>query len=134
MLPRNHLLVVLFVSFLSFFTLPACSGEKGKAPEPAASKAGTKAATGELKINPNLPTVVIVTTGGTIAEKTDPKTGGAVPAVSGSDLVKAVPGLGKVANIKVIDFSDIDSSQMTPKRWYGLSKTVDQALSDSSIT
>jgi len=30
-----------------------------------------------------LPTVVIVTTGGTIAEKTDVKTGGAVPAVSG---------------------------------------------------
>ena len=31
----------------------------------------------------SLPTVAIITTGGTIAEKIDPKTGGAVPAVSG---------------------------------------------------
>ena len=41
----------------------------------------------------DLPLVAIVTTGGTIAEKTDPKTGAAVPAVSGKDLVAAVPGL-----------------------------------------
>ena len=83
--------------------------------------------------NPNLPTVAIVTTGGTIAEKIDPKTGGAVPAVSGADLIEAVPSLSKIANIKVVDFSNIDSSQMTPQIWTKLSRTVDKVLRDSKI-
>lgn len=83
--------------------------------------------------DPGLPTVVIVTTGGTIAEKIDPKTGAAVPAVSGSDLIKAVPQLSDVANIKVVSFSDIDSSQMTPEIWLRLSKAVDKLLMDPQI-
>ncbi len=39
--------------------------------------------------NDSLPTVIVVTTGGTIAEKYDPATGGVVPAVSGDDLLAA---------------------------------------------
>ena len=46
---------------------------------------------------PNLPTVAIITTGGTIAEKTDPNTGGSVPALSGKDLIEAIPSLSKVS-------------------------------------
>jgi len=80
-----------------------------------------------------LPLVAIVTTGGTIAEKKDPKTGGAVPAVSGADLIQAVPGLGKMAKIKVVPFSNIDSSHMTPEIWYKLSKKVDEILEDPNI-
>ena len=83
--------------------------------------------------NPDLPTVAIITTGGTIAEKTDPKTGGAVPAVSGADLIEAIPALSKVANIETVAFSNIDSSQMTPEIWAKLSKAVDQALEDPKI-
>ena len=59
----------------------------------------------DLKIHvndPNLPSIAIITTGGTIAEKADPKSGESVPAVSGVELVKAVPGLEKVANIGVL--------------------------------
>lgn len=81
----------------------------------------------------DLPTVVIVTTGGTIAEKTDPKTGGAVPAVSGKDLIEAVPGLARVANIEVINLCNIDSSQMTPEIWAKLSRTVDGRLADPKV-
>ena len=81
----------------------------------------------------DLPKVVIVTTGGTIAEKTDPKTGSAVPAVSGDDLIKAVPGLEKIANIEVVNFSNIDSSQMTPEMWANLSKKVDEILKRSDV-
>ena len=39
--------------------------------------------------------VVIITTGGTIAMQHDSVTGAAVPAVSGADLVRAIPGLGR---------------------------------------
>jgi L-asparaginase len=82
--------------------------------------------------NPNLPTVAIITTGGTIAEKTDPKTGASVPA-KGADFVKAVPKLLDIANVKVVEFSNIDSSQMTPQMWAKLSKTVDNVLKDRKI-
>ena len=78
-----------------------------------------------------LPMAAIITTGGTIAEKTG-KTG-AVPTVSGQALVEAVPGLEKIANIKVITFSNIDSSQMTPELWYKLSQTADDILKDPAI-
>jgi len=81
----------------------------------------------------SLPTVAVITTGGTIAEKTDPKTGGAVPAVSGKDLVAAVPGLEKVAKVVVVAYSDIDSSHMTPELWAGLSQRVDKVLSNPKI-
>lgn len=83
--------------------------------------------------NPGLPTVAVVTTGGTIAEKTDPKTGSAVPAVTGADLVEAVPELRKIANIAVLNFSNIDSSQMTPEIWARLSRTVDDVLKRPEI-
>ncbi len=82
---------------------------------------------------PTLPTVVIITTGGTIAEKTDSNTGGAVPALSGKDLIDAIPSLSKVANINVINFSNIDSSQMTPQIWTNLSIAVDKALEDPHV-
>ena len=51
-----------------------------------------------------LPKVVIVATGGTIAMKVDPKIGGLVPAVSGEDLVAAVPGLKDIADVEVVNF------------------------------
>ena len=83
--------------------------------------------------NPKLPNVVVVATGGTIAEKDDPKTGGAIPAVSGKDLIAAVPQLNALANIAVYQFSNIDSSQMSPEIWARLSRTVDSILARSDI-
>ena len=40
--------------------------------------------------------VVIITTGGTIAMKYDEATNGLVPAISGDDLIQAVPALENV--------------------------------------
>ncbi len=83
--------------------------------------------------NQKLPTVAIISTGGTIAEKIDPATKAAVPAVSGSDLIKAVPGLIKIANLRVVNFCNIDSSQMTPEIWAKLSRKVDEILKDPKV-
>ncbi|MBN1684243.1 MAG: asparaginase [Gammaproteobacteria bacterium] len=80
-----------------------------------------------------LPTVVIVTTGGTIAEETDPKTGAAIPTVTGKDLIKAIPGLSEIANIQVVNFSNIDSSRMSPDIWLRLSKVVNKTLRDPKV-
>ena len=84
----------------------------------------------EKKNQENLPNVVLVTTGGTIAEKTDPKTGGSVPTLTGNDLVEEIPTLKKIANIDVVNFSNIDSSQMTLEIWKKLAKKVDELLKD----
>lgn len=83
--------------------------------------------------NPSLPKVVIVTTGGTVAMKYDPASGGVVPALSGKDLIAAVPGLGKIANIETVGFCNIDSSQMTPKIWRDLSAKVQKVLERSDV-
>ena len=81
-----------------------------------------------------LPHVVIVTTGGTVAMKLDEKTGALVPAVSGKDLIEAVPGLAKIATIETTEFINIDSSQMTPQIWRDLSEKVDKILAKDSVT
>ena len=83
--------------------------------------------------SPRLPTVVVVTTGGTIAEATDPKTGGAVPTLTGEGLMAAVPGLSKLARIEVVNLCNIDSSQMTPAIWAQLSAKVDEVLRRSGV-
>lgn len=81
----------------------------------------------------NLPTVVLVATGGTIAEKKDPDTGAVVPSLSGEDLVKTVPGLGDLARIRVEQIFNLDSSEMSPERWLELSREVDRILADPEV-
>jgi len=81
-----------------------------------------------------LPHVVVVTTGGTVAMKLDAKTGALLPAVSGKDLIEAVPGLAKIATIETTEFINIDSSQMTPQIWRDLSEKVDSLLARKDVT
>src|SRR5687767_901018 len=74
------------------------------------------------------PTVAIVATGGTIAMKVDPVTHAPVPALSGEDLIAAVPKLKELANIRVVEFSNIPSNYMGPDRWPNLTKKVEEVL------
>ncbi len=69
--------------------------------------------------------IIVITTGGTIAMKKDPKTGGLVPAVSGEDLAAAVPGLSSVAHVEVVEFSNIPSGWMDAERMFELSRLID---------
>lgn len=79
------------------------------------------------------PTVAVVTTGGTIAMKIDPATNAPVPAVSGEDLIAAVPKLKDIANIRVIEFSNIPSDYMGPDRWPALVRRVEEVLADPTV-
>ncbi len=74
--------------------------------------------------------VVVFTTGGTIAMRYDPEIGGAVPAVSGPELIEAVPPLADVCPVEVREFSNIPSPHMTPKRMFDLAKQVEKALEE----
>ncbi len=83
--------------------------------------------------NHDLPTIAIVTTGGTIAQKPDLTTGACVPFISGSELIANNPLLLKVANIRLVEFSNIDSSHMNPGMWFKLSKLVNSLLLEDEI-
>lgn len=76
--------------------------------------------------------VVVLSTGGTIAMKLDPEKG-VVPAVSGKDLVEAVPGLETVCDVEVREFSNIPSPQMTPAIMLDLAQRIEKALGESDV-
>jgi L-asparaginase len=81
-----------------------------------------------------LPTVAIITTGGTIAMRVDPATGDAVPALSGAELIAAVPQLRDLANLRVTPLCNIDSRNMSPERWRALAQLVNRTLADRTVT
>ena len=63
---------------------------------------------------------MILTTGGTIASRTD------APLIDGPELVQAVPELLDFAEIQVEEFSVIGSSKMTPDHWLRLAKRINK--------
>lgn len=106
----------VLVSLLSLALLPA----------PARSQA-------TAQVDPKLPTVVLVATGGTIAMKIDPVKKAPVPATSGEDLLATVPEIGKVARIEVQNISNVPSDYMDPERWVGLAAAVREALARREV-
>lgn len=77
---------------------------------------------------PELPVVVLIATGGTIAMKIDPVKKAPVPAISGEDLVATVPEIAQVAKVEVQNLSNVPSDYMDPDRWVQLQKAVSASL------
>ena len=77
-------------------------------------------------------TVVILTTGGTIAMRFDPKKGGAVPAVSGKELLEAVPFLAEYS-VEMQEFANIPSFNLTPDDMLRLAVKVEELLERSDV-
>jgi L-asparaginase len=81
----------------------------------------------------SLPLVKILSTGGTISAKYDKKQGGFKAALSGQEIIDAVPRLQAIARIEVEEIFRIGSSDVTPEHWVKLLKRVNQLLFDPSI-
>lgn len=77
--------------------------------------------------------IVVITTGGTIAMKYDTLTQGLVPAVSGSDLIEAVPQLREIAEVEVIEFSNVPSGHVTPQMMFELARLVDDYAARADV-
>jgi len=78
----------------------------------------------EIKTRENLPNVLLLSTGGTIASKVDYRTGGVTPALSTSELLKAIPELAEIANIDTeILFSEY-SENIVPKHWLEIAEKI----------
>lgn len=77
--------------------------------------------------------VVVVATGGTIAMKYDKEKHGLVPACSGKDLADAVPGLGDIAPLEFVQFSNIASPGMTPQNMWDLHCKIEELLARDDV-
>jgi glutamyl-tRNA(Gln) amidotransferase subunit D len=74
--------------------------------------------------NPQLPKVVIISTGGTIASRVDYRTGAVRPALSASDLYSVVPELADIARIDAQILFSLYSENITPAHWTEMAKAV----------
>lgn len=74
--------------------------------------------------------VQIITTGGTIGSRIDPVTGGAIPLVSGDELVAMSPGLSEIGEIRVSEFGRLQSWNIGPDVMVDLAHAVREALQD----
>ena len=70
------------------------------------------------------PKVLVITTGGTIASKTN------APLIEGNELIQNLPELTKYADIEVEEFVNIGSSKMTPEIWLKLVKRINTVLNE----
>ena len=83
--------------------------------------------------NEELPKILLLSTGGTIASKVDYRTGAVTPALSATELYEAVPEIAKIANVDAeVLFSEY-SENLQPEHWLEIAKKVD-SVADSEYT
>jgi L-asparaginase len=80
-----------------------------------------------------LPRVVLLATGGTIASKHDPEKGGYTAALTGEQLLEAVPALKEVARLDVEQISNIPSSNITSEIWLTLARRANELLARPDV-
>ena len=88
----------------------------------------------EIKANPDKKNIAIIITGGTIASRLDPKTGGVSPIKTPEDLFKISPEIFEKVNISKIEIPFLkDSSAKDFKDWQKIAKLTTEFLNDSNI-
>jgi len=84
----------------------------------------------ERKEDPELPKILLLGTGGTIASKVDYRTGAVTPALTASDLYETVPELRDIANFDTeVLFSEY-SENLQPDHWTKIAEKL-HSLADS---
>jgi L-asparaginase len=86
-----------------------------------------------LDADASLPRVVVLATGGTIASRYDPEAGALRAALTGQQIVEAVPGLADLARVDVEQIANVNSWDMTPAIWRELELRVNDLLSESDV-
>lgn len=77
-----------------------------------------------LSFNAKLPTVSILSTGGTISSKIDYKTGGVYADYTAEDFVQMCPEISSLANIKAKKIMSVMSEDMIADDWKALAKII----------
>ncbi len=81
----------------------------------------------------NLPRVVLIATGGTISMKIDAESGGAVPRLTGAEILEAVPGVDAVARLEVREFGRYPGPHMTIDRMWELRRAILDAIAEGGV-
>ncbi len=97
------------------------------------SCAGPLGAEADLLHQDSLPTLVVLSTGGTIASTRPEEGGGYTSSLTGEQLVAAVPGLDRVALIEVQNVANVGSTNMTPALWLEVSRRANAALERDEV-
>lgn len=87
----------------------------------------------EQSINPDLPTVRIIHTGGTIASKVDYSTGAVTAQFEPSELVEHVPELLSIANLDVHKIGNMFSEDIRPNHWNQIIDATERAFADGCV-
>lgn len=80
-----------------------------------------------------LPRVVLIATGGTISMKIDAESGGAVPRLTGAEILDAVPGVDQVARLEVREFGRFPGPHMTIERMWELRRAILDAVAEGGV-
>ncbi|MFB6070227.1 MAG: Glu-tRNA(Gln) amidotransferase subunit GatD [Halanaeroarchaeum sp.] len=87
-------------------------------------QAGETAETSSVEFDEDLPTVALVSTGGTIASTVDYRTGAVTAQFDAEDVLRAVPDLAGMANYRGRVVANMLSENMEPEVWQDLAAVV----------
>jgi glutamyl-tRNA(Gln) amidotransferase subunit D len=93
-----------------------------------AGAAPDDAAASTIDFDGDLPTVALVSTGGTIASTVDYRTGAVTAQFTAEDVLRAVPDLAGRANYRGRVVANILSENMTPAVWRDLAEVVHEEI------
>jgi glutamyl-tRNA(Gln) amidotransferase subunit D len=82
----------------------------------------------EFPVNPGLPRVKLLGTGGTIASRLDYRTGAVIPAFSPGELYGAVPELAGICNLETEKLFGIFSEDMGPVQYKALAEAIGREI------
>ena len=81
-----------------------------------------------------MPTVPILSFGGTISSRVDYKTGGVYADYTAEDFVAMLPELEGIANLKAEKVMGIMSEDMAPEEWQLMAKRIAKELNDDEVS
>jgi len=84
----------------------------------------------EFPVNPSMPRVKLLGTGGTIASRLDYRTGAVIPAFSPGELYGSVPELADICNLETEKLFGVFSENMGPEQYIVLAEKIGEAIRD----
>ncbi|QIB75174.1 Glu-tRNA(Gln) amidotransferase subunit GatD [Halogeometricum borinquense] len=91
-------------------------------------EAQSESTTSEIAFDDDLPTVSLISTGGTIASTVDYRTGAVTAQFDAEDVLRAVPDLAGRANYRGRVVANILSENMTPDVWIDLAEAIEAEI------
>ncbi|WEL17747.1 Glutamyl-tRNA(Gln) amidotransferase subunit D [Halorhabdus sp. SVX81] len=82
----------------------------------------------KIEFDEDLPTISLISTGGTIASTVDYRTGAVTAQFDAEDVLRAVPELAGLANYRGRVVANILSENMTPEVWIDLAEAIHEEI------